>query len=96
MLILLFLCGVRALRQYNRDNGINLQIEAGDATRINRVQIVARIDRDGSIMRHQPTRSSSFEIGRIGREIQVFVRNVSVANSGTCFILRKLYIQPDW
>ena len=89
MLIILLLCGVHALRQYNRDNGINLQIETGDeaATRISRVQIVARVDGDGSIMRHQPTRSSSFEIGRIGREIQVFVRNVSEIEQWCLFYL---------
>ena len=78
MLILLLLCVCsNALRQYGVENGVNLQIES-DAARIYRIELVVRIDQDGSILQHQPTRSSSFEIGRIGNEIQVFVQNVSL------------------
>ena len=77
MLTLLLLCiCANALRQYGVENGVNLQIES-NAPQIYRIELVVRIDQDGSILRHQPTRSSSFEIGRIGDEIQVFVQNVS-------------------
>ena len=44
---------------------------------IQKIELVVRIDADGAIIRHQPTRSSAFEIGRVGNEIQVFIQNVS-------------------
>ena len=65
---------VLSLRRFDAANGITLQI-AGD--QISRIQLIVRIDQDGSIFRHQSSRSSSFEIGRIGGEMQVFVQNVS-------------------
>ena len=36
-----------------------------------------KIETDGQIFRHQSSQSSSFSIGKIGNEFQIFVQNVS-------------------
>ena len=36
-----------------------------------------KIENDGQIFRHQSSQSSSFSIGKIGNEFQIFVQNVS-------------------